>query len=926
MDIRELDKKIHLAIQSPIMGTVDFDEEERAHIKKKCQAAYEAAMMRRNKTFVASADMDCVVLMIVYYAKQWTSGRENKFWSSIFERIFDDPNVKPQKMYDAIEKVLLKHGAQGVFTLPSGRLFYSFFLYHAMAPRESMEAFITMLWRDFYLDEELLNANYERDNPLIAQLRKSLCKLFEKQEMLEKDIEFGKGKYSVRSGLKQAFMQRPEAEMTELLHIILSRMDQLYYGNTQTDEKDALIRLCDEIINKLIYTERHQEEKSIVRKRGHALPDISRVSAAYKMDSEKGPVIFFPKMRVLDTEEDYAILKLYADSQTILQKRLLVWGSELKRVLEPIEIPLEDYRRELSGKFSLRAEILIDDKICFDSKTSLYRKILLFKNDIERQGTVVIPDTYDVYMPFEYRTSLRTRFHGQCGNEMFGCIPVSFAEGDFLEAEGHAVLFSAYTAETKLHLSGEKVRGMIWNYDNKEYHVYHSMPIVRLGPIAERDIQASYGVYHNREYIGPLKEKAELTDKSYWQIAMDDFADAFHHHIEIKNMKTGDILTEKSFCICEDAEVVPEHCYGSHVKYCYHDRGQIHWVWDGKEHSVSMGKAGDFPSIPAEMGFLTLNPPCLKWRIDQLSWNRRNRQEFQWYCAPPMHNNALLEIEADFNDDVGISLWLGDKAVSRIPGKRSLFALGDAISQWEKYEDAVTLIVDEDRHELFTLTKKPRLIAKPQLSMDAGILFLDAAGCLLGDDDARLCLTLSDEDENEYHIDNLGIRDQIETEIPDGFYRCRIDLLVNRLTGEKVYLDTIKDVLLGNPYLHMYDKSVLVLSKTTFLRPETKEKCSAKIMDCSIRNIEFLEMELDEPLYRGKLYTPLQKAFDVELSISEKALSLRVPEVSEYVSFAVKQCTRNTKNRKKEAYTVLAEKSENENYSCSRFYYKESDE
>ena len=181
MDIKT---KIDWAIQNPIIGSVDFEDNEWNYIEREARETYTHVMQKRNKLFVASHGMDCILLMIVRYAKQWISGRESKFWSSIFEKIFDDPNVSQQRMYDAIEQVLSKHGAFGVFTSPSGRLFYSFFLYHAMAPRESFEAFITMLWRDFYLDEELLNANYERDNPLIAQLRKSLCRMFEKQEML----------------------------------------------------------------------------------------------------------------------------------------------------------------------------------------------------------------------------------------------------------------------------------------------------------------------------------------------------------------------------------------------------------------------------------------------------------------------------------------------------------------------------------------------------------------------------------------------------------------------------------------------------------------------------------------------------------------------------------------------------------------------
>lgn len=79
MVIRELTEKIHFAIKSPIIGAVCFDEEEWEYIQKKCRDTYEKVMMNRNKTFVASNGMDCVVLMIVHYAKQWTSGRENKF-------------------------------------------------------------------------------------------------------------------------------------------------------------------------------------------------------------------------------------------------------------------------------------------------------------------------------------------------------------------------------------------------------------------------------------------------------------------------------------------------------------------------------------------------------------------------------------------------------------------------------------------------------------------------------------------------------------------------------------------------------------------------------------------------------------------------------------------------------------------------------
>lgn len=911
MDISVLKQKIHRAISSPIIGAVVFSDEEWEHIRKISFDTYVSAMRRPNKTFVASEGMDCVLLMIVNSAKKWTSGRENRFWKSIFDQIFDDPDVSQQKMYDAIEQVLANHGAQGVFTSPSGRLFYSFFLYHAMAPRESLEAFITMLWRDFYLDEELLNANYEADNPLIGQLRKSLCRMFERQEMLEKDIEFGKGKYSVRSGLKQAFLQRSEEEMTGLLHTILSRMDQMYYGNTPSAADNELICMCDEIIGRLIYAERQFESRSVVRTRGHALPDISRVSAAYRLDEEKGPMIVFPKMRVLDTQEDCAILNVYVDtdntSRMIFSGRRNVLGTELKRMLAPIEIPLEMFRRELARGFHLRVEILVDNRVCYNSRKTLYRDFLLFKNGFERTGALLAPDTYDVYMPVKLRDVLRKNFSGRYGDEKNGCIPVDFREGDSLEAGDIPVLFSEYTAEMKLHLSGDRVSGLVWKGEDGEYRIYRSMPAVSLGPIHSEDIRGAYGVFHNGEYCGPLREAAEFAENDFWKIRTEGFA-GFRHHIEIRDVTTHVPLTEKRFCICADAKLIPENCYGSAVRYCYGDRAYVSCIFNGVRSPSPMGPNGEFMPAPALGGSVLCRPPQLKWRIDQLGWNRKNSGALLWHREKPLHNNALLEVDMDFDADV--SLWIGETKAARIPGAKRLFRLGDAISAWREQEDEAVLVVDGDRHRLFTVTRRPGMKADPVIALSDGVLSLDAAGCLIGDSDARLCLTLTDCEDEVYHLDDMSIRDKRETDIPDNDYECRIELLINRLTGEKLHLRTIEEITLGNPYVHMFDERALELTKMWMTDAETGRKDKRELSDCVIRDIRYVEMEL-LPLFRGRLFAPRQKAMDVEFTIFGDSLRLSVPEDADYEAFSLVKLEERGKGKKKrEAYAISRAKAE----------------
>ena len=152
----ELGHKIDEALKKAIIGDISFTDEELDEIQKELQSKYDEKLRYgMNPLEMLKIYGKALAVLFINYARTWENGKEKNFWTSLFEKALDEPGFSQAKLYARFEEVL---DSGRIFMTPSGkRSFYSTFLYHALAPRSSFEAFVKMLWHEFYLEPEMMN-------------------------------------------------------------------------------------------------------------------------------------------------------------------------------------------------------------------------------------------------------------------------------------------------------------------------------------------------------------------------------------------------------------------------------------------------------------------------------------------------------------------------------------------------------------------------------------------------------------------------------------------------------------------------------------------------------------------------------------------------------------------------------------------------
>ena len=101
------------------------------------------------------------------------------------------------------------------------------------------------------------------------------------------------------------------------------------------------------------------------------------------------------------------------EALTMSDEIVVLNNGDIQQIGSPIDIYNEPQNRfvaEFIGDSNIVEAIMLEDfkvsidgKVCFDSKKSLYRDFLLFKDGTERNGHVLAPDTYEAYVPLKHK-------------------------------------------------------------------------------------------------------------------------------------------------------------------------------------------------------------------------------------------------------------------------------------------------------------------------------------------------------------------------------------------------------------------------------------------------------------------------------------------------------------------------------------------
>lgn len=855
----ELGYKLDEALSNAIIGDVCFTDKELDEIQKELQSKYDEKLRHdMNPLEMLKINAKALVILFVNYARTWENGKEKNFWTSLFERALDEPDFSQAKLYARLEEVL---GSGRVFMTPAGkRSFYSTLLYHALAPRSSFEAFVKMLWHEFYLDPELMNGSYDPDDPLIPQMTRWLKNHFTAQsDDLEHDFEISTSTYAIRSGIKYAFMQYSENEMTALLHRLLRRMDDWYYNKTTDTEAGVIEKLVAETMPKITRLNATDNRRNRGCVRSQALPDLFRINPIYRMDEDRGPILVVPEARVFVNQIERVQVCLSLDNNSITAFNRFVVGQDLRRRLEKIEIELLPLLRnqqvETGRELKLRLQIVAGDQVIIDTNEKLYRSYLLFDGSSEIQRLMCnCGKAYTILsLDRELAADMARIETGHAfQKDRHLCTVLYPKNGESIRTQHRMTVFTDGSTKSFVHIIGRKLPNIKLPYQDELFPVFDSMPQLQF---TTTDDISRYGIYVNGCLRSLLKKCSVQNAVNQWMIDIPDDGKASVYDIIFQDMKAGQAVDQLIFGVAPGLHVLEPS------SICYGRKRSFSIQHDAQTTPLSLGRQGE----PVDFNGYRISVDVLRWRLDSGEWHMEEQCRPVWYTETPLHNNVLLEIDRAALGNHTVRIMAGETTVLQQNGKDGIFRLGDALTECKQNKCRIYAVIDGKTDlPILTAIKKTCFIGSPELIVEDGVFSFDARECFFGNINLspRFQIVFSC-DEKDYTVET-GLFDQVKAPdgLSDGWYECSISVKESFLSDEWMRIYSDDEVVVGNPMKHWFDDCTLTLVSTK--SGERAEKL--KLVGMRLFDISFDCEEMGRYIYQAKLSGVQKRPINVRFS------------------------------------------------------------
>ena len=488
----ELFEKVQRVFSDDInlLGNFHFDEEEIEELKEE----FLSAAKRNSNSFGYTLDeISYFVIVVVNKLRDWDKEwSENGFWDQI-NQVFDDDyyvyiliSQFLIKLYDAIALLFKKYNRVLFETKGGKRAFAQTFLYHALAPRFSLESFIDLAWRKYFDD---LECDYPVSDIIFCEyvinsLKKKIVSPDE-----DTDVQFGSTYYRLRTAFKYGVVQNTEKTIKLLDNILLS------INNVDRSSED----LEENTINRIISSVVAKNKRVIVRTgsgggstyRGsntaHTFSQLRPVLNIDFAQHEKPTIhIRIPRLILLGNENECEYVDVYLfreeeDGKKTLVKqfsrRYIKNNGEHSYTLSAFSEELTDIYYSEEKNYHYELQIVANNRDGYYSKKEFYRDFLLFGADKEIRGNVK-PGNYYLVVPKEFDISknlhlLRNEYRLLWKN-IYNIIPEDF---DSVEYGDSTILFSQQGMPSNVKFEDQSLSALegILIYKNDEvYEVFRS--------------------------------------------------------------------------------------------------------------------------------------------------------------------------------------------------------------------------------------------------------------------------------------------------------------------------------------------------------------------------------------------------------------------------------------------------------------------
>lgn len=900
-----LAQKIVNAMNAPLLSMISFSQAEMDEIRFHVREAYLESLNKPDKYIVDAA---WLIVLLVNLSKNWGSGDDTRFWEEMFGKILhDDSRHLLPPHWDTIEHTISRYHKKLFRSRSNKRMLREFILYHALAPRESFDALIELLW-NCYLDTDLFDSSFDRDSMLLPHLIGSLKNRFAHESnamsgksSLDRNSQFGGATYAIRAGLKYAFMQNPIDDMADLVSRIFTLIDQLYYNEYQSNSTaDYFTECCVKSIRRLISTQVPAKRRLRNKESAPQQLVLDNIFGAYELDRNGIPILAFPEVRVFESDSDCIMIRIFDQEGAVVYSGMRHFvGEDLKRRLRRIEIPLAEIRENRPNPLRVRVELSAGGAVVYDSGDQLSRDFVLFGGRAEENRWIVSPGTYVLVC----NPRLNLADFTDCaliGTTLPWMTTLCAQDGNSLSLGGRSVFFSDRDNFINCHMDGSEVPHLLWQNAKGQHRIYRGTPIISIQIIGMSPAQVT--VWHNGQRLGPLTKWGTIDDDAIWKVDWcgDVGPNVFYHSVVFVNSMTGRVVQSTEFCVSD------RYALEMDVSYCFGESEEVTLHFGEERITRHLNAHGEFDPVPCEGGFLVPTPNRIRWRIDNGPWHSRGMDRILWHRDTRLHNNAVLEVERNFK--AMVSLSFADISLPISSAAPSCFLLGNALFERTEVEGEVALWIDKTQHVLLQVARNPRLLGIPQLDLVEGMLIFDATSEFVGDLDTRFDITILHEGEI-CAVVRMALSDRVETTLLSGWYTIRIETVSDNFFNTKRMLlaeyDTLK---LGNP-----DESTFVNSYIRLEKSVEGERRKVKLEQTYIRDISYLRTDL-YPTYQGYLCAPGRQKTEIAFECKDSS-TLRIfrPFENELLPLTVDVKRKTLSTRAADGKSVL---------KCSSVYYK----
>ena len=856
---KELLDKIKRAMTQNFVGNYIFSIDEENEILEEASRIFRRVCYERGDS-LSYLDYDLIFISLVIATKYWDS-QSDKFLDNIYKRLLGkqaDEEGPKGKAYTQITKLidhLARHNKIYLLSCYSKK-YYATVTSHAFSPIFSIESFFDMCWEIYNKD---LDQTFIKNDPVIELIARSLKnKLSNNQKQDDDDIQIGSKIYSFRAGIKGLIIYYPTLTMN-LINQIIEAIN--FKFNSEPLRQDTYIKV-------LVSNWWNKKEKNfgvsftkIKDKSQNIAINYSQIKGKYVFKDGCIKVII-PAIRLVDNLNVEPIISIYNSVDLIVSEVLHSYGSGIIMTTKPKEYDLKSLIK--SKDIKLKIVIKHGGKEIYNSKDNLYREYIIFKDSKELTNNECLPGIYYLFIN-DFNKLIQYPSDTSCiCNNIYSC---NAKNGERIQSRDKVIFFVDETSNRDIFFFANALNDVRYRYNDEEYKVIDGELFVDTSfSINPKE----YGIRYN-DVIFKLSDYECFVENNRKKYIISSLANIGEKQkISLFKFSDNSIIASTNFIKFNNISVI----YDKEL-YFNDDLGCVIFKTDKYELKQEFSVDDIELGIALGEGEIILNPPILKWKIDNGDWYSRTRSIKTWFKQ--YHNGSLLEIDVPKSMDY----ILGLDNVQILKDKPNIHKVGQYLySIKEKSnKDFYNLFIRfKDKFYLLDVIYLKENFFDNPLTIDSKAKTITwHPEYFIGDNDSRLNLTISNfEGDNRYNerLSNSEKTYQMSN-IPDGEYNISIIMTSKNIFSKETFVLFSKNIKLGDERTFKYNNSRFVIRNAMYFE---RAKAS-RIKTLYIDKINYLGSNDSGEYFVGYLYLINKKSYKkiyIDYLYNEKGEKIKI--------------------------------------------------